>query len=66
MHTLFDGMVADEPKDLLNETLCTDLLTIPTPEEGNPDLLGTFAPYKRGWLLCGAYSNDKTKYAYNR
>ncbi len=50
-----------QPHDLLNETHCTNLFTIPTPPGGFPDLLGSYAPYKRGWLVCGAYSADRTK-----
>ncbi len=47
-----------QPKDTFDETKCVDLFTMPSPIGGAFDEEGAWAPYKDGWIVCGARQSN--------
>ncbi len=48
-----------QPKDVHNETQCTDLFTLPDPEGGDFTKAGGHADYKGGVIICSGHENTK-------
>ncbi len=48
-----------EPKDTFEETKCVNVMTMPVPFGGEFDDDGAWAPYKDGWIVCGAKATNR-------